>query len=116
MRKFIALIVLALIAYAVAAVFIFHPDRALRVATGMVSHTLCSETFVVGLDTDQSFAETFRSMPGMRRIAPLLRYEVDRRRRSVTATLAGGFEKRRRRGVKPRTRQSSPFRAEKDLG
>src|SRR5262249_8445708 len=33
---------------AAAAVVLLRPDRAARVATGLVSHTLCSETFVAG--------------------------------------------------------------------
>jgi len=65
-----------------------------RVALGIVGHTLCSDTFVAGLDPEQTFAETFRSMPGTRRLAPLIRYRVDRTRREVTASLAGAFERR----------------------
>lgn len=33
------------------------PDRAIRVGTGLVSHTLCSATFVSGLDPDLVYAE-----------------------------------------------------------
>ncbi len=70
------------------------PDLAVHVAVGIVGHTLCSDTFVAGLDPDRSFDETFRSMPGIRRLAPLIRYRVDRTRREVTASLAGGFPRR----------------------
>ncbi|HEX7217442.1 MAG TPA: hypothetical protein VF578_24775 [Methylomirabilota bacterium] len=38
------------------------PDTALRVATGLVSHTLCSDTFVIGLDPDRVAAETLAGL------------------------------------------------------
>ena len=70
------------------------PDTALRVATGLVSHTLCSDTFVVGLDPDQVAAEMFPGMPGVHRLLPLLRHQVDRTRREATASVAGLFASR----------------------
>lgn len=70
------------------------PAIALRVATGLVSHTLCSDTFVAGLDPTRSATETFENMPGMRRLMPLLRYHVDPARREVRATVAGLLESR----------------------
>jgi CubicO group peptidase (beta-lactamase class C family) len=73
---------------------VLRPDTAARVATGLVSHTLCSETFVAGLDPDEAFAENFRSMPALRWVVPLLRYQVDRAHREVIATLAGRFRSR----------------------
>jgi CubicO group peptidase (beta-lactamase class C family) len=89
------LIVLVLAALgAAAAVLVLRPGTAARVATGLVSRTLCSETFVAGLDPAEAFAETFRSMPGVRQVAPLIRYEVDRPHRAVTATLGGRFTRR----------------------
>jgi CubicO group peptidase (beta-lactamase class C family) len=72
----------------------YRPDRALRVATAAVSHDLCSETFVSGLDPDQVFAESLKPRPGLRRIARALRYDVDRTDRQVTVTLAGAFASR----------------------
>ena len=36
----------------------FRPDRAIRVATGVVAHDVCSKTFVSGLDPQTVFAET----------------------------------------------------------
>jgi CubicO group peptidase (beta-lactamase class C family) len=70
------------------------PDTALRVATGLVSHTLCSDTFVIGLDPAQVAAETFPGMPGVHRLLPLLRHHVDLTRREVSASVAGLFGSR----------------------
>jgi hypothetical protein len=64
------------------------------VVTGLVSHTLCSDTFVVGLDPDRVAAEMLPGMPGIRRFLPVLRYRVDRTRREVRASLAGLFASR----------------------
>src|SRR6516164_5853166 len=69
-------------------------DQSLRVATGLVSHTLCSETFVCGLDPDQVYEEILRPMPALRRIRGAVRYHIDRRRREVRASVAGKFESR----------------------
>jgi CubicO group peptidase (beta-lactamase class C family) len=69
-------------------------DATLRVATGLVSHTLCSDTFVSGLDPAQVAAETLPGMPGIRRLLPLLRHDVDRTRREVRASVAGLFTSR----------------------
>jgi CubicO group peptidase (beta-lactamase class C family) len=77
-----------------AAVVVLRPDRAMRVATGLVSHTLCSEAFVAGLDPTQAVVEIFQTMPGIRRVLPLLRYQVDRTDRSVTVSLRGRFTSR----------------------
>ena len=70
------------------------PDKALRVVTAFVSHTLCSETFVAGLDPDQTYRETFGDWPVVRRLLPAVRYEVDRAHREVRAKLAGAFASR----------------------
>ena len=78
----------------VAAALAGHADRAPRVATALVSHTLCSETFLSGLDPDQVYTETFGAFPGIRWIDWALRYKVDRARREVSATLLGGFASR----------------------
>ena len=69
----------------------FRPDRALQTGIGTVAHDLCSETFVSGLDPDQTFAESLRPRPGLRWIAPTLRYTVERERREVRASLAGAW-------------------------
>jgi CubicO group peptidase (beta-lactamase class C family) len=70
------------------------PDLAARVATGTTAHDLCSETFVSGQNPDQVFAETEAPRPGLRWIAPLIRYRVDRQHQEVQASLAGAFTSR----------------------
>jgi CubicO group peptidase (beta-lactamase class C family) len=70
------------------------PDRSLRVASVLVSHTLCSEVFVAGLPPDQVFRDELAFRPGFRRIAHLVRYTVDRRRQQVTTRIAGLFYSR----------------------
>jgi CubicO group peptidase (beta-lactamase class C family) len=70
------------------------PDLALRVATGVTAHDICSDTFVSGLDPQQAFGESLAPRPGLRWVAPWLRYKVDRERGEVRATLAGSFASR----------------------
>lgn len=94
MRRLALILLLLVAAGVVAAGLAYRPGTAVRVATGLVSHTLCSETFVAGLDPDRTFAETVRTMPGIRRLAPWLHYQVDRTRREVRTTLGGRFEQR----------------------
>ena len=72
MRRVALAVLLLVVAGLAIAAAVFRPDKAVRVATGLVSHTLCSETFVAGLDPDQTFAETVRTMPGIRRLVPWL--------------------------------------------
>jgi CubicO group peptidase (beta-lactamase class C family) len=79
-----ALVVAALAVPAV----IFRPDRAIRVATGVVAHNVCSKTFVSGLDPKTVFAET-TDRQGLRRLKWALRYDVDRTAKTVDASLAG---------------------------
>jgi len=86
----LGLIVLAGAATAV----VFRPDKAARVATGLVSHTLCSETFVAGLDPATTLGEIFQTMPGLRHVFPYLKYQVDRNAATVTVSLAGRAESR----------------------
>jgi CubicO group peptidase (beta-lactamase class C family) len=66
----------------------FRPDRALRVATGVVAHDLCSKTFISGLDPEMVMAETV-TRSGIRRFKWVLRYRVNRDARSVAASLGG---------------------------
>ncbi len=92
---FVLAVVLGVLGLGVAVlVVVFRPERAVRVATGLVSHTLCSETFVAGLDPAQAVTEIFQTMPGLRWVLPLLRYHVDRTDRSVTVSLRGRFTSR----------------------
>jgi len=77
----------ALIALTAACV-IYRPDRALRVATGVVAHNVCSKTFVSGLDPQTVFSETTEH-DGLRRLRPLLGFQIDRISRTVDASLAG---------------------------
>jgi CubicO group peptidase (beta-lactamase class C family) len=79
-----ALVVAALAVPAV----IFRPDRAIRVATGVVAHNVCSKTFVSRLDPKTVFAET-TDRQGLRRLKWALRYDVDHTTKTVDASLAG---------------------------
>lgn len=72
----------------------FRPDRAIRVATGFVSHVLCSNTFVSGLNPDQVYAEALKPMRGMAAADWALRHTVDSTRREVRTTFAGAFASR----------------------
>jgi CubicO group peptidase (beta-lactamase class C family) len=87
-RKLIAgLLILAVPA---ALVVVYRPDRAIRVATGVVAHNVCSKTFVSGLDPQTVFAET-TDRDGIRRLRFGLDYHLDRSGQTVDASLAGLF-------------------------
>ncbi len=94
MRKSILIGPLVLAAAVAAAPAVFRPDKALRVVTALISPTLCSETFVSGLDPDQTYRETFGDWFVVRRLLPAIRYEVDRTHWEVRAELAGAFARR----------------------
>jgi CubicO group peptidase (beta-lactamase class C family) len=66
------------------------PDRAMRVATGVVAHNVCSKSFVSGLDPQTVFSETIER-DGLRRLRSLLRFQIDRTARTVDASVAGMF-------------------------
>ncbi len=68
----------------------FRPDRALRVATGVVAHNVCSKSFVSGLDPQTVFSETIKR-DGLRRLRRLLGFQIDRTARTVDASVAGLF-------------------------
>lgn len=70
------------------------PDRALRTATGMAAHDLCSETFVAGLDPELTFAESIAPRAGMTWLSRALRYRVDREAREVRVSLLGAIPSR----------------------
>jgi hypothetical protein len=61
---------------------------AIRVATALISHNLCSEVFVSGLRPDAVYSESLRPRPGMSLVAWAVHYDVDR------TTVGGGFPSR----------------------
>lgn len=65
-----------------------------RVATGYISHVVCSYVFVSGLDPARVAQEDIADNPAFRGFHWALRHEVDRARREVTARALGGFETR----------------------
>jgi CubicO group peptidase (beta-lactamase class C family) len=69
----------------------YRPDRAIRVATGVVAHNICSKTFVSGLDPQTVFVET-TERSGLRRLRWGLNYRLDRTGQTVDASLAGWFD------------------------
>ncbi len=92
-RKWIA-VGLALSALA-ATIVIYRPDRAIRVATGVVAHNVCSKTFVSGLDPQTVFSET-TARDGLRRLRLVLRMQVDRCRQNGRC-IGGGTARQPRR-------------------
>lgn len=67
------------------------PDGAIRVATGLISHNLCSEVFVSGLDADQVYAKDLKPRGGMGLVDWMVHYDVDAARTQVSTTVAGAF-------------------------
>ncbi len=78
---------IAVVALVLASV-IFRPDRAIRVATGAVADAVCAKTFVSGLDPRAVFTESM-DRPGIRRLRWLMRYQLDRARKTVDTSLLG---------------------------
>jgi CubicO group peptidase (beta-lactamase class C family) len=72
-------------------VWIYRPDRAIRVGTASISQTLCGEIFVSGLDADRVFAEEIRPQRRMQILLKRLRYAVDWQRQQIVTTWAGHF-------------------------
>ncbi len=70
------------------------PGDALRVATGAVSHFLCSGVFGSGERPEQVYADVFAPLGAMSLIDWGLRYEVNRNDREIRTTFLGGFESR----------------------
>jgi CubicO group peptidase (beta-lactamase class C family) len=68
----------------------YRPDRAIRVATGLVAHNVCAKSFVSGLDPQTVFAET-TERSGIRLLRWGLNYHLDRTGQTVDASLAGLF-------------------------
>jgi CubicO group peptidase (beta-lactamase class C family) len=67
------------------------PDRAVDVATGLISHNLCSLVFVSGVDAERAYTESLAPRPGMSLVNWAVRYAVDPTARQVKTTVAGGF-------------------------
>jgi CubicO group peptidase (beta-lactamase class C family) len=65
-----------------------------RIATGYISHVVCSYVFVSGLDPVRVNREDIAANPVFRGLNWALRHEVDRDRREVKARALGGFESR----------------------
>src|SRR6478736_4557753 len=78
----------AVTATAIGAGHFFRPDRAIRVATGLVAHNVCSKVLVSGLDPETVFAET-TERADIRRLRPLLKFHFDRGAKFIDASLAG---------------------------
>lgn len=78
----------SVLALPLAAAAYFRADRAIRVATGVVAHNVCSKTFVSRLDSQTIFSETV-AREGLRRLRQLLTFHVDRAARTVDASAAG---------------------------
>jgi CubicO group peptidase (beta-lactamase class C family) len=90
-RKLIAAVLV--LAVPVALCVTYRPDRAIRVATGLVAHNVCSKSFVSGLDPQTVFAET-TDRAGIRMLRWGLKYHLDRTGQTVDASLAGLFGRR----------------------
>ncbi len=69
----------------------YRPDLAIKVGTASISHTLCDEIFVSGLDADRVFDEEVRPQRGLRILLKRLRYAVDPQRQQVETTWAVHF-------------------------
>lgn len=63
-----------------------------RTATGSVSRSLCTSTFLSRLDPQRTFSE--EQLPLMRGIGWAIHYEIDRARREVRSSVLGGFSAR----------------------
>jgi CubicO group peptidase (beta-lactamase class C family) len=90
-RKLVASAVILAVPIALCATY--RPDRAIRVATGVVAHNVCSKAFVSGLDPQTVFSETIER-DGLRRLRRLLKFQLDRTAGTVDASAAGMFGSR----------------------
>jgi len=68
--------------------------QSFHVLTSFLSRAICSAVFVSGLDPDQDYAEHHLARPGMRWLNWAIRYDVDRSKREVTASVLGLFRNR----------------------
>ncbi|HJT71705.1 MAG TPA: serine hydrolase [Terriglobales bacterium] len=69
-----------------------NPIRAVAVGPNLVSHQLCSATFVAGLDPDNYYRESL--VPSLGMFHSMVSYRINRDKREVTATFAHGFKSR----------------------
>ena len=67
-------------------------DRAVAVATGFVSHQVCSATFVSGVDPEPFYREAIA--PTLSPVGFLASHQVDRGRAQVRASFAGLGQRR----------------------
>jgi CubicO group peptidase (beta-lactamase class C family) len=90
LRKLVAAAIAGtlVLAAVIASAATIRPDRAIRVATGLVAHNLCSRSFVSGLDPSAVFAET-ADREGIRWLRAVLNYQLDRTTGTVDASVAG---------------------------
>jgi CubicO group peptidase (beta-lactamase class C family) len=89
--KWILAITVAVVLAALAGLSIYyHPDRAIRLATGHVAHLICSKTFVSGLDPQTVLVETLER-PGFRRLRHVMDFRIDRKAGTVEASTLGLF-------------------------
>ena len=86
----VAGLVLAVVA---AAGTIFRPDRAIRIATGVVAHTICVKTFVSGRDPQAVFEE-ISERAGIRLLRYGLGFQLDRNARTIDVSTLGLFSSR----------------------
>src|SRR4051812_29959192 len=92
-RKWTVIFLGVFIAALAGASLYFRPDRAIRVATGVVAHNVCSKAFVSGLDPQAVFAET-SDRAGIRQLRHVLRFTFDRGTRTVDVSTLGLFHGR----------------------
>jgi CubicO group peptidase (beta-lactamase class C family) len=78
----------------VGACAVIRPDRAVRVASAFISQTLCSATFVSGLDAERVYATTLRPMGHLDLLDAVLHFDVDTAGGAVTTSVAGLFRSR----------------------
>lgn len=91
MRTFVEIPILVSAALSTAGCTLIQP---IEVASGLTSHTLCSNVFVAKQNPGEVFAENVRLRPGFSLIDWAVHYDVDRVQRQVTTTVAGGFKSR----------------------
>lgn len=66
-------------------------DQALTVASSLTAHQLCSQTFVAERDPDAIFNDYIKPFVGVSLVTDRLRYDVNRERREVTATVGRSY-------------------------